>query len=69
MMGEMDTDRRTSGDVRVFGCAECPRVSSVSARGWKAYLVGGTEHEPRTLAYYCPDCAPEGFVDEDATTR
>ena len=70
MMGDMDTDRRTSGDVRVFGCAECPRVSSVSARGWKAYRVSAARStEPPRLAYYCPDCTPEGFVDEDVTTH
>ena len=56
----MDTDRRTSGDVRVFGCAECPRVSSVTARGWKAYRLDvddEDEDELRELVFYCPDCA------------
>jgi hypothetical protein len=53
----VDTDRRTSGDVRVFGCAGCPRVSSVSARGWKAYLVDRAEGGSPELAYYCPECA------------
>jgi hypothetical protein len=54
----VDHDRRTSGDVRVFGCAGCPRVSSVSARGWKAYLIDDAgEGESPQLAYYCPDCA------------
>lgn len=57
MMG-MDTDRRTSGDVRVFGCTDCPRVSSVSARGWKAYWLEDLDEDGHVeLAFYCPACA------------
>jgi hypothetical protein len=60
----MDTDRRTSGDVRVFGCAECPRVSSVSARGWKAYRSEDPDEEGTAeLVFYCPACAPERLAD------
>ena len=64
MMESMDTDRRTSGDVRVFGCAECPRVSSVSARGWKAYRVADPDEggQPELL-FICPDCARREFED------
>jgi hypothetical protein len=60
----MDTDRRTSGDVRVFGCAECPRVSSVSARGWRAYRVTDPDEggQPELL-FICPDCARREFDD------
>ena len=61
MMWSVDTDRRTSGDMLVFGCAECPRVSSVSARGWKAYRVaepdeGGQPELPARL----PRLRPQG---------
>ena len=62
MMWSVDTDRRTSGDVRVFGCAECPRVSSVSARGWKAYrVVDPDEGGQPELLFVCPDCARREF--------
>jgi hypothetical protein len=63
---DVDTDRRTSGDVRVFGCAECPRVSSVSARGWKAYRVADPDEggQPELL-FVCPDCARREFEDLD----
>ena len=61
----VDTDRRTSGDVRVFGCAECPRVSSVSARGWKAYWVADPDEGwPAVLLFLCPDCARGELGDE-----
>jgi hypothetical protein len=61
---DVDTDRRTSGDVRVFGCAECPRVSSVGARGWKAYRVADPDEggQPELL-FICPDCARREFED------
>jgi hypothetical protein len=58
MMSTMETDRRTSGDVRIFGCAACPRVSSVTARGWKAYRTYDADgSEQPELLYHCPDCA------------
>lgn len=64
MMQCVDTDRRTSGDIRVFGCAECPRVSSVSARGWKAYRVADpNEGGQPELLFLCPDCARREFDD------
>ena len=54
----MSADHETSEDVHVLACAECPRVSSVSARGWKAYRVEAPEREgPPQLAFYCPECA------------
>lgn len=63
--GGVDTDRRSSGDVRVFGCAECPRVSSVSARGWKAFRVSDPdENEQPELLFLCPDCARREFEDD-----
>ena len=60
----VDTDRRLSGDVRVCGCAECPRVSSVSARGWRAYRVADPDEggQPELL-FVCPDCARREFDD------
>jgi hypothetical protein len=65
MIGGMGSDRRISGDVRVFGCAECPRVSSVSARGWKAAyrVVDPDEGGPLELAFYCPECSRAEFGD------
>ena len=54
-----------SGDVRVFGCGECPRVSSVSARGWKAYWVADPDEGwPAALLFLCPDCGRTELADE-----
>jgi Zn finger protein HypA/HybF involved in hydrogenase expression len=54
----MGADREISEDVHVLACAECPRVSSLTARGWKAYRVEAPERdEPPQLAFYCPECA------------
>lgn len=65
----MDTDRRTSGDIRPFGCAECPRVSSISARGWKAYRVDDPEDDAPELAFYCADCARKEFAEARRSER
>jgi len=49
-------EKETDYDVRVLACVECPRVSSVTARGWKAYGTddpGGNERPE--LAFYCQD--------------
>ena len=55
-------DGRATGDVHVLACAECPRVSSVSARGWRAYRTDDPElEEPPELAFYCPQCAAREF--------
>jgi len=52
----------TEGYVHVLACAECPRVSSVSARGWKAYRSDDPEtNEPPTLTFYCPECSEREF--------
>jgi hypothetical protein len=60
--GAVRRDRRATDGVRVLACAECPRVSSVSARGWKAYRSDDPEtEEPPELAFYCPDCARREF--------
>jgi hypothetical protein len=49
-------------EVHVFGCVECPRVSSASARGWKAYRVDDPEEDtPPQLGFYCPNCARREF--------
>jgi hypothetical protein len=54
--------RGEEGHVHVLVCTECPRVSSLTARGWRAYRTDDPEqHEPPTLAFYCPDCAEEIF--------
>lgn len=54
----MSADHETSQDVHILACVECPRVSSVSARGWKAYRVEDPDrNEPPQLAFYCPECA------------
>jgi hypothetical protein len=58
----MATDRRTNEDVHVLACAECPRVSSITARGWKAYRTDDPlEGEAPRLAFYCPECARHEF--------
>lgn len=58
----VELDRAGTGDVHVLACAECPRVSSITARGWKAYRAGDPETgEPPKLAFYCPDCARREF--------
>lgn len=47
-----------AAEVHVFGCAECPRVSSAFATGWKAYRVDDPqEDEAPQLAFYCPECS------------
>ena len=55
-------DRRTTGDVHPLACVECPRVSSFSARGWRAHRTDDpeTDEEPR-LAFYCPECSEREF--------
>jgi len=54
----MGTERETSEGVHVLACAECPRVSSLTARGWKAYRVDAPERDgPPQLVFYCPECA------------
>jgi hypothetical protein len=47
-------------DVHVLACAKCPRVSTVTARGWKAFLVGDPVEDDRPLAFCCPACAEDG---------
>ena len=50
------------GDVHVLAGVECPRVSSFSARGWKAYRTDDLEDdEPPALAFYCPECSEREF--------
>lgn len=43
-------------DVHVLACVTCPRVSSVSARGWKAHRVDRLEEDAPALEFYCPEC-------------
>jgi hypothetical protein len=47
----------TNDYIHVLACVECPRVSSVSARGWRAYRVDRLDDEEPALAFYCPACA------------
>lgn len=62
MIQGMDTDRATTDFVHVLACKECPRVSSVTARGWRAYRVDDPEEDgPPQLCFYCPDCARREF--------
>jgi hypothetical protein len=59
----VQTDR--DHDVHVLACVECPRVSSITARGWKAYRTDEPgEDEPPGLAFYCPECARREFAKE-----
>jgi len=54
----MESDR-TASDIHVLACVECPRVSTATARGWKAHRVDDPDEEgPPELAFYCPACAP-----------
>ena len=39
----MESEPAMGADVHVLACAECPRVSSVSARGWKAFRTDDPE--------------------------
>jgi len=58
----MEREPATGADVHVLACAECPRVSSVSARGWKAFRTDDPEaDEPPQLSFYCPECARREF--------
>ena len=55
-------DAEQTVDVHVLACVECPRVSSASARGWKAYRTDEDEFdEAPKLAFYCPECARREF--------
>jgi hypothetical protein len=55
-------DDRTTEDVHVLACAECPRVSTAHARGWRATRIDDPElGEPPQLAFYCPECAQREF--------
>ena len=58
----MEREPATDQDVHVLACAECPRVSSVNARGWKAFRSDDPEvdEHPR-LSFYCPECAGREF--------
>ena len=54
----MEADR-TASEIHVLACVECPRVSTATARGWKAHRVDDPDEEgPPELAFYCPACAP-----------
>lgn len=55
-------DPGTFTDVHVLACVECPRVSSVTAKGWRAYRTDDPElEEPPKLSFYCPECARREF--------
>jgi hypothetical protein len=46
--------REVAAEVHVFGCTECPRVSSAFATGGRPYRVDDHElDEPPQLAFYC----------------
>ena len=58
----MSTDPGTRTDIHILACVECPRISTVTARGWKAYRADDPElDEPPQLAFYCPECARAEF--------
>jgi hypothetical protein len=55
-------DRETSEELHVLACVECPRVSTATARGWKAYHMDDPHtNEPPDLVFYCPSCAEAEF--------
>jgi hypothetical protein len=54
----VETDRTANGNVHVLACAECLRVSSATADGWRGYRSDDPEkEEPPRLAFFCPECA------------
>jgi hypothetical protein len=54
--------RFTDEEVHVLACAECPRVSSATAKGWRAVRTDvPSEDELPLLAFYCPACAQREF--------
>ena len=56
----MEGGRSTEEFVHVLACAACPRVSSATARGWKAYLVEDEDERVPTVAFSCPACSQRG---------
>jgi hypothetical protein len=49
-------------EVHVLACMECPRVSSATARGWRAYRIDDPEEDdPPALGFYCPACVEREF--------
>jgi hypothetical protein len=60
----LETDRTAKGETHVLACAVCPRISSVTAHGWRAYRSDDPEtDEPPRLAFYCPECSRKEFGD------
>ena len=54
----MGADPTSATEVHVLACATCPRMSSGSARGWKAYRTDeAAPDDPSGVAFYCPVCA------------
>ncbi len=53
----MDGGRSEEEYVHVLACADCPRVSSVGARGWTCEHVDALDDEVPALAFRCPQCA------------
>lgn len=52
----------TTHEAHVLTCAECPRLSNLTATGWRAYRSDDPEtNEPPQLSFYCPDCAEREF--------
>ena len=48
------TDRSTTSDVHVLACAECPRVSTITARGWKAYWTHDEDETSTSADVHLP---------------
>ena len=48
--------------VHVLACVECPRISTMTARGWRGYRIDDPdEGEPPAVTFYCPECAKREF--------
>ena len=61
-MRAMAIDHRSTEDVHVLACVECPRISGTMARGWKAYRIDASaEDDSAALAFYCPECTRREF--------
>ena len=57
MIPGMDASSRIFEDVRVLPCADCPRVSTATARGWTAYHVSWDAEDGPALVFFCPECS------------
>ena len=46
-------------------CHQCEAASARTERGWRAYLVSGSDGEP-AVAVVCPVCAEATFGEDES---